>query len=100
MAVDTLATLTLLDPRVEARPQTTARVPRPADLRGKRVGFLANSKPNADEFLVALGELLRERHALGEVVHLRKPTPSRPAPAPLLDRLAADCDLVVTAVGD
>jgi hypothetical protein len=98
--VDAPATLTMLDPRVEAQPRTIARAPRPADLAGKRVGLLANSKPNADQLLVVLGELLRERHDVGDVVQLCKPTSSRPMPDSMLDRLAADCDLVVTGVGD
>jgi hypothetical protein len=100
MTLETLERLTLLDPRAEARPSTTARAPRPRDLRGKRVGLLANSKPNSDEFLTALGALLRERCGVEELVTARKPNASRVAPTDTLDRLAAECDVVVTAVGD
>jgi hypothetical protein len=100
MAVETRERLTLLDPRAEARPSVAARARRPLDLRGKRVGLLANSKPNSDEFLAALGALLQERYGVGELVVARKPNASRVAPAETLDRLAADCAVVVTAVGD
>jgi hypothetical protein len=100
MAIDTAERLTLLDPRAEARPRPTARVPRPLDLRGKRVGLLANGKPNSEEFLEALGALLRERDGAADVVAVRKPSASRVAPTEMLDALARECDVVVAAVGD
>ncbi|HEY7063071.1 MAG TPA: hypothetical protein VII06_16450 [Chloroflexota bacterium] len=100
MAVDTAATLTLLDPRLGARPAHVTRAPRPADLRGKRVGLLANGKANSKEFLTALGSLLRERHGAVPLLIVGKPSSSRMAPAETLDQLAARCDVVVTAVGD
>jgi hypothetical protein len=100
MAVETVELLTLLDPRVDARPRAVVRAPRPADLRDKRVGLLANGKPNSEEFLAELGALLRERHGVAELVTARKPNASRVAPEEVLSRLAAECDVVVTAVGD
>ncbi len=100
MAVDTAELLTLLDPRVDARPRATIRAPRPADLHGKRLGLLANGKPNSEEFLAVLGGLLRERYGVGELVAARKPNASRVAPDEVLSQLTAQCDLVVTATGD
>ena len=100
MAIDTAKTLTILDPRTAARPARVARAPRPADLRGQRVGLLANGKPNSKEFLTVLGGLLRERHGAVPLMLVGKPSSSRVAPADTLDQLAAQCDLVVTAVGD
>ena len=100
MVVDTAKMLTLLDPQAAARPAYVARAPRPADLRGKRVGLLANGKTNSKEFLSLLGSLLRERHGAVPVVLLGKPSSSRVAPAHTLDQLVAQSDVVVTAVGD
>ncbi|HZS01625.1 MAG TPA: hypothetical protein VFE37_23110 [Chloroflexota bacterium] len=100
MAIAAEKTLTLLDPQTAARPARVTRAPRPADLRGKRVGLLANGKPNSQEFLAALGGLLRERHGAVPLVLVGKPSASRVAPAATLDELAAQCDAVVTAVGD
>jgi hypothetical protein len=100
MAIATEPMLTLLDPQTAARPARVTRAPRPTDLRGKRVGLLANGKPNSKEFLTALGALLRERHGAVPLVLLGKPSASRVAPADTLDQLAAQCDVVVTAVGD
>jgi hypothetical protein len=64
------------------------------------VGLLANGKSNSEEFLTALGALLREREGVVRVVAARKPSASRVAPPETLERLAAECDVVVTAVGD
>ena len=100
MAIATEKTLTLLDPQAIARPAWVTRAPRPTDLRGKRVGLLANGKTNSKEFLTALGTLLRERHGAVPLVLMGKPSSSRVAPADTLDQLAAQCDVVVTAVGD
>jgi hypothetical protein len=100
MAVDTVERLTLLDPRVDPRPRATTGAPRPLDLRGKRIGLLANGKPNSEEFLAAVGALLRERHGAGETIAVRKPNASRVAPAEIVSRLTAECDVVVTATGD
>ena len=100
MAVETLDRLTLLDPRVDARPRIVARAVRLSELRDKRVGLLANGKPNAEEFLSVLGALLRERHGVASLVTARKPNASRVVPEETLGRLAAECDVVVTGVGD
>jgi hypothetical protein len=100
MAVETVQTLTLLDPLTAARPAHVTRARRPRSLRGKRVGLLANGKANSQEFLTALGALLRERHGARPVEIVGKPSASRMAPADTLDQLAAQCDVVVTAVGD
>ena len=100
MAFDTAGTLTLLDPRLGARPADVTRAPRPAELRGKRVGLLANGKTNSRELLTVLGSLLRERHGAVPLLIVGKPSASRMAPAETLDQLAAQCDVVMTAVGD
>ena len=41
----------------------TPLAPRPKDLRGKRIGILDNSKPNADALLGRVAELLVERRS-------------------------------------
>lgn len=99
MAIEAQA-LTLLDPRTQARATLAARAARPSALHGKRVGLLANGKPNSVEFLEALGRLLRERHGAAELFAACKPSSSRVAPDAVLAELAAHCDVVVTAVGD
>jgi hypothetical protein len=100
MVVETVERLTLLDPRLDARPRAAASAPRPLDLRDKRIGLLANGKPNSEEYLAALGTLFRERYGVRETIVARKPNASRVAPEEIVSRLAAECDAVVTATGD
>jgi hypothetical protein len=68
--------------------------------KGLRVGILDNSKSNADHLLNMLVAGLQSQLAVESVVSLRKPTPSLPADADVLDRLAEEADVVVSAMAD
>jgi hypothetical protein len=89
----------VLDPTVAAEPRAARPAPPARALAGARVGLLDNGKVNVDRFLDHIEQLLRTRHGVADVVRLRKPNMSAPAPAPILDELVA-CDAVVSAVGD
>ncbi|HWO73343.1 MAG TPA: hypothetical protein VNN21_07270 [Dehalococcoidia bacterium] len=69
-------------------------------LDGLRVGLLGNTKLNADNILMALGDLLKERYAVKEIVHYKKPTFALPAPQATVDEMAQRCDVVLAGVGD
>ncbi len=88
------------DPRgtVTAEPcDLAARVP---TLDGVRLGVLDNAKWNASKLLRRVVERLDGARVLDSVRYYGKATFSRPADADLLDRLAAENDVVVTAIGD
>jgi len=72
--------------------------PRTAGLEGRTVALLDISKNRGAEFLDRLERHLRERGAT--TLRVRKPTFSRPAPAELVERIAAEADLVVEALAD
>jgi hypothetical protein len=72
--------------------------PRPRDLRGKRIGVLDNSKPNADALLGRVAELLVERAGAASVTRWRKPGASTPAADH--DALAAGADVFLTGSAD
>ena len=71
-----------------------------ADLRGKVVGLLDNSKPNADKLEERFEQLLRERFGVAGVVRRRKITAQQGAPKPYLDELAAQADFILSGLGD
>jgi hypothetical protein len=73
---------------------------RPASLSGLRLGLLANTKRNAEEFLDQVGKLLAARYRVRTVLAARKPDITNTAPEPILAELRAGCDIVVTGVGD
>lgn len=71
----------------------------PETLEGLRGGFLDNRKGNADVILEAIRQRLAERYGMGEAVVCAKWVFSAPAGPEVIDALA-QCDFVVTAVGD
>ena len=67
---------------------------------GIRLGVLDNSKGNADHLLKFIVEGVKAAMPVASVVSLRKDSVSLPAPADILDRLAAESDYVITAMAD
>jgi hypothetical protein len=94
-------TVKILDPTVPADAATdTAVAERVPDLAGKVLGLLQNGKVNGDALLDLVRAELAARYGLRGVVVVRKPSASRVAEPAVLDRLARECDAVVTAIGD
>lgn len=88
-----------LDPTFEERTATRAAAPPLVSLRGATVGLLSNGKTNVAPFLDEVDSLLRSEHGVAEVVRLRKPNMSAPAPADVMRDLVA-CDAAFSAIGD
>lgn len=94
----------VLFPRAEARGGSQARVARPglADLRGKRVAFIDDSRPNADVVLAEYQALLEKKYGIrSTVVHkvdlgLRV---NEPLPKDAFEKLANEVDAGVVALG-
>jgi len=86
--------------RAQASAARVASLPRFTDLRGKVVGLLDNSKPNADKLEERFEQLLRERFGVAGVVRRRKITAQQGAPKPYLDQLAAQADFILSGLGD
>src|SRR3954469_20104263 len=74
---------------------------RKIDKRGIRLGVLDNSKGNADHLLRFMVDQLKAANVpIRSVVSLRKASVSLPAPAEILDQLAREADVVVSAMAD
>ena len=88
----------------EGKAQTSAAkiaaMPQFTDLRGKVVGLLDNSKPNADKLAERFAELLKERYGVASVITRRKLTAQQGAPKQYLDELASQADFVICGLGD
>jgi len=88
----------------EGKAQTSAvriaGLPQFTDLRGKIVGVLDNSKPNADKLAERFAELLKEKYGVAGVITRRKLTAQQGAPKQYLDELAAQADIVLSGLGD
>lgn len=91
----------LLSPEGRSEERSATLAPRPlTTLDGATLGLLGNTKLNADAILSAIGELLAQRYGLETVIARTKPSFSLPAPAALVDELAAKCQVVIAGVGD
>ena len=90
----------LVVPEAPAPAAAAAAESRKAGKSGLRLGVLDNSKGNADHLLRLIVEGVKAAMPVASVVSLRKESVSLPAPGPILDRLAAEADLVVSAMAD
>lgn len=93
----------LVPPASDGRPAPEAFTLAPRDftsLDGKVVGLLDSTKPKSDYLLAGLGELLRTRFAIKELISERKPYFGNPIPSDQAASLARRCDVVITGVGD
>ena len=95
-----MALIRVLSPVGVLKHESIAVPPLPGDWTGRTVGFLDNTKANFDRLTAGLGELLRTRHGVREVVHRRKANASTPAPPELIVELAKRCDVVFTGSAD
>ena len=93
-------TMPVYDPRgvVDAAP--LAMSPRVKELQGLRLGLLDNTKWNANKLLRGVRDRLAQKHGFGSVNYYRKESFSLAAAPDLLDRIAAENDIVLTAIGD
>ena len=67
---------------------------------GIRLGVLDNSKANADHLLNLIIDGVKKEFQVDSVVIRRKPASSRPATPEMLDELAKEADLVISAMAD
>ena len=90
----------VFDPRgiVEVKPQALA--PRARMLDGVRLGVLDNTKWNANKLLRRSVDLLKGEINFASVNSYRKESFSRSATPELITRIAAENDVVLTAIGD
>lgn len=88
------------DPTAPGRVGTPLAVRKLETLAGRVVGFIDNAKPNFDDLVDDLAELLVANYGVKQVIKRRKRSPSVPAPEPMVAELAGQCDLVITGSGD
>jgi hypothetical protein len=93
----------ILDPtgsvKTKAAGSAAPRAPRPASLKGARVGLLINTKQNARPFLEEVGRLLTERYGV-TLTKRAKVNFAVPEPDEVIKEMAAENDVIVTGVGD
>jgi hypothetical protein len=92
-------TTVFLDPTDEREPIGHRAAVRPAALTGT-LGIIDISKARGDVFCDELERLIRHAAPAVNVIRLRKPTYTRPAPPDLRDEVAERCEAVIQALAD
>ena len=90
----------VFDPRGRVEAERVAAAPRFAALEGLRLGVLDNTKWNANKLLRKTAARLQEKVRLAGVNYYRKESFSKAADPALVARIAAENDIVLTAIGD
>ena len=94
-------TIRLVDPTGGAdAPRALTLAPRPADLRGKRLGLLDNSKSGSEAILRRIAEILDREFAWADVFHVTKHSASLPPRPEVFEALHRHADVVIAGVGD
>ena len=92
--------LTVFDPRGRVDAERVVLAPRAGGLSGLRLGILDNTKWNANRLLRKTAALLEARHGVGTISYYKKESFSKVAEPALVAQVAADNDIVLTAIGD
>ena len=88
------------DPRGVVETERIALAARASRLDGLRLGVLDNTKWNANRLLRKAIVKLQDRFSFAAVNYYRKESFSKDADTALIETIAADNDIVLTAIGD
>jgi hypothetical protein len=88
------------DPRGRVEGASAPVAPRPPALDGLRLGVLDNSKWNANKLLRGAAAALGDRVRFAAVNYYVKHSFSKDADPALIERIARENDVVLTAIGD
>ena len=88
------------DPRGVVETEPLALAPRAGGLDGLRLGVLDNTKWNANRLLRKTVTRLQEEFSFAAVNYYRKESFSKDADPALIETIAANNDIVLTAIGD
>jgi len=88
------------DPRGIVEADTRTAAARVSALQGKRLAILDNTKWNAGKLLRGIEQKLAADSGLAAINYYRKHSFSMNAAPELIEEIAANNDLVITAIGD
>ena len=101
MTTATQNKIQLVDPTgANPGPNPLTLAERPADIRGKRLALLDNSKANSDVILRAISDILNDEFEFAQVFYVKKHSASLPPKPEVMAELHRHADLIVTGIGD
>ena len=90
----------VFDPRGAVEIERLTRSARVTSLNGQRLAVLDNTKWNANRLLRKTVAWLQQDYSFAVVNYYRKESFSKDADPALIETIAADNDIVLTAIGD
>ena len=90
----------IYDPRGIVYTELSPVAPRKVTLNGLRLAVLDNTKWNANKLLRGSVQLLDKKYGFAQINYYRKENFSKNAAPELISQIAANNDLVLTAIGD
>ena len=90
----------VFDPRGIVEAESKSLAPRVSSLTDLRLGVLDNTKWNGGNLLRKVVALLEEDESFPEIHFYKKESFSKNAALELIDQIALENDVVITAIGD
>ena len=90
----------VFDPRGQVEAEQKPLAPRVVSLTDLRLGVLDNTKWNGGKLLRKIVALLEQEVTFAQVRYYQKESFSKHADPELINRIAAENDVVITAIGD
>ena len=101
MTTATQHKIQLVDPTgADPGPNPLTLADRPADIRGKRLALLDNSKANSDVILRAISDILNDEFEFSEIFYVKNHRAALPPKPEVLAELHRHAALIVTGIGD
>jgi hypothetical protein len=95
-----MGTLRVYDPSSRNTEQEIRLAPRPASLRGLRIGLVENTKYNSSALLLRIAEILEREHGAQAHVLRSKRSPGTPVDQKTIEEFKTAADVAIAGVGD
>jgi hypothetical protein len=95
-----MGTIRVLDPTTRNARQEIRPAPRPASLRGLRIGLVENTKYNSSALLLRIAEILEKEYSAKAHILRSKRTPGTPVDEKTIEEFKTAADVAIAGVGD
>jgi hypothetical protein len=95
-----MGTIRVFDPTSRNAEQEIRLAPRPASLRGLRIGLVENTKYNSSALLLRIAAILEREYGTKTHILRSKRTPGTPVDEKTIEEFKSAVDVAIAGVGD
>jgi hypothetical protein len=95
-----MGTIRVFDPTSRNAEQEIRLVPRPASLRGLRIGLVENTKYNSSTLLLRIAAILEKEHGAKSHILRSKRTAGTPVDDKTVQEFKSAVDVAIAGIGD